>query len=260
MNRTQVFIEIRQSKFNNQTQQYDHSLTIKMEEPKMREFMEGLRIIRSVNSRTGVKGFYLYQWTFEGQKEEMFTISCDFFIHNQTHYDMKEYFTQYVSVAGEIKEGSMMKTMGEVMQPFKEGMNKNAYQLYNLFLCSRDIQIGDKFNSANGTDFISSRIDSERVYSIGGLHSELEEVPHNKIHCYKVIGEVSSRAVWVTEGMEFDTSPGMYTGEWQAIPIYKGDQQVTLLGSSRQRRALLSQIPVEKYIILFKCPNCKTFH
>lgn len=77
------------------------------------------------------------------------------------------------------------------------------FQKVYLALCSKDIEVGDRFNSANGTDFVAAKIESDKIYSIGGLHSDIEKVPHNKSYCYKIIAKISLKAIWAKPGMEF---------------------------------------------------------
>lgn len=118
-----------------------------------------------------------------------------------------KYFAEYVPVEGEIKEGcKAIKEDGTLVY-----VNKAAaaflctnWKLTKLFLCSRDIQIGDTFDSANGWNFICTRIDDNKFYSIGGLAGDNEEVGHDKNYCYKKIGLVSPQATWVKKGNVFD--------------------------------------------------------
>jgi hypothetical protein len=159
---------------------------------------------------------------------------------------MKKYFTKYLPIGGEIKQGDHTVKDGVIFFHHRVSTTEmfEGHQKVQLFLCSRDIQEGDKVRY--GDNCTAPEHEVEGSCETNG--------------CWKVIGEVSPAAVWVTEGMEFDANPGMYTGEWQALPIYKGDTQVTFLGSRKALQARHIDIPVEKYIILFKCPNCKTFH
>jgi hypothetical protein len=126
----------------------------------------------------------------------------------------------------------MVKTMGEVMQPFKEGMNKPAYQLYMLFLCSRDIQVGDKtINSNTGKE-------EEYTEYLKTYFKTATSNPH-----FKVIGEISPEAVWVKEGDEFDEYQMGYWG-------------------TNNREVDTREFGFEGYIpyCKIKCPTCKIFH
>lgn len=83
-----------------------------------------------------------------------------------------------------------------------------------LFLCSRDIKVGDKvtwfpFDPEYGPRVISNQQDIELV-----LNSEKEMTTHG----YKVIGLISPEATWVTEGMEFDVDDLMKMVEYQPDP------------------------------------------
>jgi hypothetical protein len=73
-----------------------------------------------------------------------------------------------------------------------------------LILCSRNIQVGDDFQDENGNKFVCTSID--KVYPHKSIYSEgkWEKDWHDKTKCFKVIGEISPDATWVTEGMEFE--------------------------------------------------------
>lgn len=124
----------------------------------------------------------------------------------------KPYFAKWIAVEGEIKEGSIVKTMGEHMQPYKEGempSNKAAYQLYKLFLCSRDIQVGDKiratYPSTEGFDVECLRSDEDKSHPHWVVKGQDEkEYFYEDFASFKVVGEISPNAGWVKEGDEFD--------------------------------------------------------
>lgn len=126
----------------------------------------------------------------------------------------KLYFTKYLPVEGEIKEGN--KFIIDVYNSHQYGIKTAEVVGYNtirqkenfvqilpfdkekckkvkLFLCSRDIQVGDKVKSLN---------DSIQFYPIPAT----QRIAKNELgNYYKVIGEVSEYALsYVTEGMEFD--------------------------------------------------------
>ena len=68
-----------------------------------------------------------------------------------------------------------------------------------LFLCSRDIQVGDKLIK-DGVEYEAhSRPDG--VPFIGYYNKDWCYIDND---CFKVIGEISPDATWVKEGMEYD--------------------------------------------------------
>lgn len=100
-----------------------------------------------------------------------------------------KYFTKYLPVEGEIKEGDYYLNNGT---PTKrtEGTEDKSYlnqQKVKLFLCSRDIQVGDTVHYP-----LNNYIP---VQWLGGNLTG---------HEFKVIGEISPNAIWVKEGDEFD--------------------------------------------------------
>jgi len=162
---------------------------------------------------------------------------------------MKKYFTKYLPVEGKILgcKRSECASMCSAKEPLKSNCDNSGP--HKLFLCSLEIQVGDLIGSSRN-----------------GLFTATEHhVEKHKGAYFKIIGEVSPAAVWVTEGMEFgELEEGFYQGNFQKLPVYKGDTQVTLLGSNAQKQKLIDSVEfgnlVEKYVILFKCPTCKTFH
>jgi hypothetical protein len=123
----------------------------------------------------------------------------------------KKYIAEYVPVEQPPKRGDEYLSP-EGKRGIRTTTDTNDDMFYEecrklkLSFCSSDIQVGDTFNSANGRNFVCTKIDPFKVYSIGGLLSDTEEVAHNRAWTYKVIGEVSPDATWVKEGMEFDES------------------------------------------------------
>lgn len=105
----------------------------------------------------------------------------------------KPFFAKYIAVEGEIKEGDkyIHPLTGRLETAIHvHGSKTHPYQPIKLFLCSRDIQVGDKVINQLGEEF---------VIKDGG---DLVSAKLNK--CYKVIGEISPEATWVKEGDEFD--------------------------------------------------------
>jgi hypothetical protein len=114
---------------------------------------------------------------------------------------MKLYFAKYLPVEGEIKEGDLYLADGNLVCKAKIPKKYNnphvpyfdSYKKVKLFLCSRDIQVGDKFfhNDFPNKEFeVESSLHFTKLIKTSGS--------------YKVIGEISPEATWVVEGDEFD--------------------------------------------------------
>lgn len=112
---------------------------------------------------------------------------------------MKPYFAKYLPVEGEIEVGDYF--VDEYKQIYKctkkdnggtwgsgysRSINLKLSKKVKLFLCSRDIQVGDEV-----TSYISGKKIKANLF------------PHTHPHFVKVIGEISPDATWVKEGQEF---------------------------------------------------------
>lgn len=100
------------------------------------------------------------------------------------------HFAKYLPVEGEIKEGDNITNKNKLFTPTiwtadKADVNKDNIEKVKLFLCSRDIQVGDKV-----------------IDSIDGKEYEVKSgfLPPEMV---KAIGEISPEAKWVKEGDEF---------------------------------------------------------
>lgn len=122
---------------------------------------------------------------------------------------MIKYFTKYLPVEGEINEGdhvidpriapkdgldyikedNFINAMGEdvILPDWKTRFN---FQKQKLFVCSKDIQVGDKLTCADGN---TSIIETE---------SQLKFLAPDI--WFKVVGEISSEATWVLEEDQFN--------------------------------------------------------
>lgn len=138
----------------------------------------------------------------------------------------KPYFAKYLPVEGEIKESDKyIATTQDAMKLFPNVLvaKKDSYILLGyqgnfkkvkLFLCSRDIQVGDKVyrndSKINESFIVGSFLMSGETRT--GWYAEGFAINPKKklqgargIRNYgKIIGEISSEATWVTEGDEFD--------------------------------------------------------
>lgn len=148
-----------------------------------------------------------------------------------------KYFAKYLPVEGAIKEHDLVfkdSQLGTVVhiypdgeafevELFKDHVSQGVetcpakrVRLARLFLCSRDIQVGDKTNLGI-VEFASQDLHTPVFeYQVNGksywgtLHPEI----------YKVIGEISSQATWVKEGDEF-TADG---DDCEVFPLHVHDQ------------------------------------
>lgn len=125
---------------------------------------------------------------------------------------IKPYFCKFLPVEGEIKEAERIYWKGKVythvpiLSNFRdktfgiiEGEKQGTHIPWDegkpikLFLCSRDIKVGDTIHDEDGG-----------VYELNNS-SYLEGYKNrNCTHMFKVIGEISPEAGWVKEGDEFD--------------------------------------------------------
>ncbi len=110
------------------------------------------------------------------------------------------YIARWVPVEGEIKPGDhgLTETHGYVFKALKETMSLcKGKQKVKLFLCSRDIQVGDKVLHIPSNKYIDVKYQSvlDSMKEKGQLDNYV-----------KVIGEISPDATWVKEGDEFDSS------------------------------------------------------
>lgn len=123
------------------------------------------------------------------------------------------YFAKYLPVEGEIKVGEIGLFLGQVeeitgLMKHSAESNDKLIQKVKLFLCSRDIQVGDKVRTTkDNINFFNDIVTEKRD---NGYFTDEEDptgssglfyYPHQ---IFKVTGEISPEAVWVKEGDEFD--------------------------------------------------------
>jgi hypothetical protein len=153
----------------------------------------------------------------------------------------KSYFTKYLPCEGEIKEGDRAITArGEIFVATKEN-NDPIYgdKLLKLYLCSRDIKVGDKIYPGPGEKYHFKEYECVEKSCSGSSQVVLEWALEGK--WFKKIGEISPESLsWVKEGMEFDEDEAEVFNQLPSSPF--GDQ---------------SLIPL---YYMIKCPNCKHFH
>lgn len=171
--------------------------------------------------------------------------------------DEMKYFTKYIPVEEEIKEGDwfideykniykcIKKDNGHTWSSgYSRSINIALSKKVKLFLCSRDIQVGDTVRDKTGKEFIFTK--------------DVAKFPKCYDLVYKVIGEVSPEAmIFVKEGMEFDE----YEEWWYSIKFknfffkyIEGD-----INREEYNDSLKREENVKRYIKL-KCSQCNTFH
>lgn len=169
---------------------------------------------------------------------------------------MNKYFTKYLPVEEEIKNNTTVYKEGlgygvvveyrrpkEIYVRFNDEPDEDVVdyddvelKVVKLFLCSRDIQVGDKYLTA--PDYTKERICEDNSYSFE--------------HCLKVIGKVSPEAVWVTEGMEFEE-------EDVQVICYDGED-TWVFSAEEWKEEIEEEHSYLWYKIQIKCPNCEHFH
>jgi hypothetical protein len=166
---------------------------------------------------------------------------------------IKPYFVKHLPVEGEVKHGDLFfftKEQGERQPDIAGKVGKANFDGYavdkyyyldnkkaKLFLCSRDIQVGDK-------------VLDEEFCEWTVVESDLK----NPDVLTKVMGEISSEAKWVKEGDEFDESQIQKWAKYKAI---WGDHPVMI-----QPHSWLKVVNDQKWTEIhfrIKCPCCETF-
>jgi len=191
---------------------------------------------------------------------------------------MKKFFTKFIQIEGEVSEGdyysilsvgtpqlreeglypkwgNIKKYAGNVHDKLIHLMHKEHVHKYELCICSYDIQVGDKFIIPQDYMEVQGEL---YLGNIGECTSINKNVFHYSIPCliggtahsgvfrtdnpFKIIGKVSSKALWVTEDMFFDED------ELKKI-IFDGVEYNSSINSSSP--ALRIEI---------KCSVCKKFY
>jgi len=193
---------------------------------------------------------------------------------------MKPYFTKYLPVEGEIKEGdyayddSILSTSDKkivkilkVDRRIKDhrsaqsetGTYSNAglakLKLVKLFLCSRDIRVGDivRRSTLPIIEYKVTELYDEETVFIESAKDILRTFGDPK-SLFKVIGEISPESLgWVKEGMEFDE------GEVKKEKVSKRSHVEQYFDTELQEEG--ERWVYDNYdTIKIMCPTCKTFH
>lgn len=170
---------------------------------------------------------------------------------------MKKFFVDFIPVEGEVKNGVKYITLnGNIYthdsskeegldEHFKQGLLNGKYKLVKPFLCSRDvpIQVGDKTNKGIITDYCKGFLSEPDEYYVDGNRFPNFII---KRDLYKIIGEVSPNATWITKGMEFDT--------YKKIALHDVEGVWEEADGIRW-----SSYPAQEFIAL-QCTNCNHYH
>lgn len=148
---------------------------------------------------------------------------------------MKKYFAKYLPVEGEIKFPANIYCLSEGLRLNCQSMVCPDCRLAKLFLCSRDIKVGDKVRS-----------DKEPH-----IEYELND-GNNRALLFKVIGEISPEATWVKEGDDFDEDEWMPMLAWGSEDFYSYQEG--------EVKEIFYSNPLQGWEIKILCNNCKHFH
>ncbi len=163
---------------------------------------------------------------------------------------MRKYFTKYLPVEGEIFQnnqflfkGNLYKA-GQIDQDRIEDFNHDKTfplsqcKKVKLFLCTSEIKVGDSYFWSQNLSEIRIAKSIENGFVSTGQEATSMHTPVTNGN-FKVLGEVSPEAVWVTDRMEFN------------------EHEVRLMNDLSHS---LGNPPkaITYYRIL--CPTCKTFH
>lgn len=165
---------------------------------------------------------------------------------------MKKYFTKYLPVDGEPELGKMCFVNGKLDMytewHWREWINYDTFdkahqpiKAARLFLCSKDIQAGDK----------PIYMPSGKYHTVTGITQPmLDDNEVEKLGLYKALGKISLEAVWLSEDVVITEDEVKFqTSEY---PPFEGDVDCT------EEEFTKSEAPFKKIKIL--CPICKTYH
>lgn len=188
---------------------------------------------------------------------------------------MKKYFAKYLPVEEEIKkEDYALNPSNRKIVRVNAACLKNLvtpeWKKVKLFLCSRDVQVGDKCWT-----------------TVGGCYDTFQE-GYDKQYWFKVIGEISPDAIWVKEGDEFDEDEILQKSETimmeERLWLYneEDNSSIELTLEEALEMNLKEDSNIHSYKIdhrykwkdaedeaevtyyykeyQIKCPTCKTYH
>jgi len=179
---------------------------------------------------------------------------------------MNKYFAKYLILERELRIGDYVNQEGSFIE-IKDEENRIAAELFDkvpckLFLCSNEIQVGDKvicLRTARTGDIelrtegkyyytceINVQLNKEENFKSWGYinNQGQKQYIHYPEEMCKVIGEISPEAIWVKEGDTFDESQ-------ISIEYYEKPQ---FIDNNLRRNRLVNPI------IKLQCSQCNTFH
>lgn len=170
-----------------------------------------------------------------------------------------KYFTKYLKVEGKATvNGCNQCEIGEVIKIREDNyryLGNNEFEKVKLFLCTRDIQVGDEIVC---DEDISKKAVVESLTSSGLIRLRVNKEFYTEVQnsCFKVIGELSKDAIWITEGMEFeeeDINRQFYDDSGSSESCWFNYNKL-------HTEEDWAETPEDWKRIQIKCPTCKTFH
>lgn len=194
----------------------------------------------------------------------------------------KQYFAKYLPVEGEIKQGNKYFAYDGTLCERYASQTVDGDRLAKLFLCNRDIQVGDKVRASMFIDVGWGKLnpgdkghDVHRMFDLQKeliIKSEQSDKYGNpdwwvtengtiilKSCTYKFIGEISPEAVWVEEGDEFTEEeiylqPKERKDDWWRRTYIPYEHQDSIDRRWERYKAIAEKV------VLVKNPHCKHFH
>lgn len=180
---------------------------------------------------------------------------------------MKQYFVKLIPVKGKIKKGDLIICSNSpgtnvTHKDWQMAQGHSCCKKAKLFLCSRDIQVGDKNvydRFLQKENLTAIKIDPFRIVpkymilrdSNGNTYSQENSI---RGFLFKAVGEISSDATWIKEGDEFD--------EDEVKPVVMVMNYTTPFeyGKYENFEDIKKMYKGAVVIVKIKCSNCNIFH
>jgi len=159
------------------------------------------------------------------------------------------YFAKYLPVEENLEKGNSYirkSSPWNIYHNFKYSLqilDMQELQKVKLFLCSKDIKVGDRTN--NG---IIEKIEGNFSEEIWCIKDGIGKY-HIKESTFKIIGEVSPEAVWVKEEMKFNDEDIAWISD-------DGDEELYFIDKDWDWK----EFNTTNAMFAIKCPTCKQFH
>jgi hypothetical protein len=145
-----------------------------------------------------------------------------------------------------------------------------AYEKVELFLCSRDILIGDTLKAGKGMniDLYVGAVNGMTTYHVieqqgpsKGYHSPVAYNPECYPEAVKVIASISLEAKWIKEGDEFDENQIKRDVLVKEYDSESEECEYTYYHPEGDQEFKLGKFEdfIKEYPIKIKCPCCNTF-